>query len=169
MGGSIDDKVKDSNSIAEARKEISAAVSKQYENKAIELKKEPNYFENKKIGTDGANEHDYAQERGIKLDYNKLFDYLGPKSQNPGTEVSESKTSTIEERAGEMRNEEMEKSINRAMMTAVMGQTGDHIPPQEKERLDYKMIFEKVLAEFFRKNAAIRTDDININQYNFMN
>lgn len=164
----LENKVKDSKS------EISKAIEGQYADpgRTVEIKREKGsiYFGDKKIGTDGANEHDYAQEQGIKVDYSKLFEGLGSgvkKNTEEGAQVQELQK---EERKGEMEVEEIRRFVDDTF-TEEMMRTGSRTNYQDKERFYTAIMFPEggVWFRYQEATSAFRHRNTNFNLNNLLN
>ncbi len=166
-GGTIDSIVEKEKGL----KEISKAVSKQYENRPIELKKEPVYTEGKKIGTDGANEHDYAQEKGIEVDYSKLFEHMGVKKEQKYGEGGEAeKAQQVEERKGEMQPREIMEFVDDTF-TEEMMRAGNRTNYEDKERFYRAIVFSEnsVWFKYQESSSGFRHRNTNFSLNNMLN
>lgn len=159
--------------VESSKSEISKAIQGQYENRVIEIKKEKDtvYFGDKPIGTDGANEHDYAREQGIKLDYSKLWGHMGAqKEQKQGDGQEGERLQQKEERKGEMEVKEIMEFVDNTF-TEEMMRAGNRTSYEDKERF-YKAIMFPEGGVWFRYQEAtssFRHRNTNFSLHNLLN
>lgn len=163
--------------VTDSKKEISKAIKGQYADpgRTVEIKREKGsiYLGDKPIGTDGANEHDYAQEKGIKVDYSKLFKDLGSgvKKTNE-TEETQVQEQQKEERPGEMKIMEMMETMDEMYIESAIPSGGNHVDYQKKEGLDYALQtspHKMVWFKFWEESSSVRTKNTNFSLNNMLN
>ncbi len=164
----LEKKVKDS------KTEISQAIEGQYADpgRTVEIKREKGsiYLGDKLIGTDGANEHDYAQEQGIKLDYSKLFEGLGSGVKKNVEEEAQVKELQQEERKGEMEVREIIKFVDDTFAEEMM-RAGNRTNYEDKERFYRAIMFPEggVWFRYQEATSALRHRNTNFNLNNMLN
>lgn len=148
---------------AKGLKEINSAISKQYENKPIELKREPVYTENVK-GSDGAYEHEHLKE--TKVDYSKLFEHMGKQQEKDYQQEAAQEQKKVEERKAEMQVKEFREFFDDYVSKSFF-QSVERTSPEDSERFSMAMMFPegKIWFDYEQATAMIRTKDINISKY----
>ncbi len=150
--------------VTDSKKEISQAIQGQYADpgRTVEIKREKGsiYLGDKPIGTDGAYEDFHLKEKGIKLDYSKLFEHMGVK-KDPKHETEESQTreQQKEERKGAMQPKEITKFVDETFMEEMM-RMGNRTSYEDKERFYRAIMFseEGVWFRFRLASAPVRGD-----------
>lgn len=153
-------------------KEISSAIAGQYDSRPIEIKRTPSgiYNNPKPAGTDGAYEHQYHQEQGIKVDYSKLWEHLGAKKSQAQQAEEIVHRQQTQERKGEMQITEMTDFVEGYMIKTLF-QSGDRVDYEDKERFVYKAMFPegKVWLFYKQRDSVWGTGDFNLSLTDFRN
>lgn len=168
--GSIDDKVDYKTS---AKTEIDKAISKQYDNRiTFEIKPAIYGSEKKPIGTDGAYEHQYAKDQGLKVDYSKLWEHMGQKKEfKQDTEKIQEKPTQVEERRGELEVKEMMETMDEMYVESSIRSGGSHVSYDRKEGMDYALQtspHKLVWFKFWEQSSPYRTSNTNFSVHNLL-